>query len=283
MTLDHLPGSFDVLATLSGPEISARDVLVWTPPGEAPAGGYPVVYMHDAQNLFDEKTAFAGTWGVAETLAQLAEEGMPAIVVAIPHGGAQRIRELSPFADRRHGGGGGERYLDFLVEVVKPLVDERFPVRTDAASTTIAGSSLGGLISLWGWIHRSDAFGHCGALSPSCRFGVDRFGHAPLLRSMQKHDFPATGRLYLDVGTRELMGQQGRRSWLFFRSWLYRREVERVGRCYQRALRHRDLDPENMRCVVEPGALHHEAAWRRRLPDALRFLLGKDSAAPDPC
>ena len=115
---------------------------------------YPVVYMHDGQNLFDPTTSYAGHWELAATLAYHALEGLEAIVVGIPNMGRRRRYEYSPFHDPLHGGGGGDRYLRFLCETLKPRIDAAFPTLRDPPSTAVAGSSLGGLISLYALFRR---------------------------------------------------------------------------------------------------------------------------------
>src|SRR5207248_11162023 len=148
-----------------------RDLLIALPTGyQASTAAYPVVYMQDGQNLFDPAASFAGDWGLRATLADLARKGLEAIVVGIPHMGKRRPFEYSPFVDPVNGGGGGERYLAFVVETVKPLVDRAFRTLPDRGHTVIAGSSLGGLISLYALFRYPDCFGAAGVLSPALWF-----------------------------------------------------------------------------------------------------------------
>lgn len=109
---------------------------------------YPVLYMHDAQNLFDDKTAYAGEWGIDETLNRLAaENGLSLIVVGIDNGLELRMNELSPWPNQEYGVAEGEQYMDFIVNEVKPFIDKSYRTLTDKNNTAIMGSSMGGLIS----------------------------------------------------------------------------------------------------------------------------------------
>jgi predicted alpha/beta superfamily hydrolase len=241
-------GNVVVLPQLYSPQLdNARDLLVYLPPAYAADGpAYPVLYMQDGQNLFDAATAFLGQeWGVDETLDALAEEGLRAIVVGLPNIGEERLREYNPF--EAHYGGCGERYLAFIVETVKPLIDRTFRTYHGRESTGLAGSSLGGLISLYGLFRYPDVFSRAGCLSPALWFARGAI-HDYVLRRPY-----VSGRIYLDSGTRERVG--------------VRRMVgELVGKGY-----HPGLD---LLYVREEGGEHNEAAWARRLPNALRFLLG---------
>src|SRR6185369_7256568 len=103
---------------------------------------YPVIYMHDGQNLFDDATSYAGEWGVDETLNELARShGFEAIVVGIDNGQDRRMTELNPWDNPRFGKAEGAAYMSFIVDVVKPYVDARYRTRSDAQSTAIIGSS----------------------------------------------------------------------------------------------------------------------------------------------
>jgi predicted alpha/beta superfamily hydrolase len=161
-------GHLRVLHDVWSPQLkNARDLLVYLPPSYKHTGKrYPTIYMHDGQNLFDEATSFAGEWRVDETMDALEHE---AIVVGIANISDQRIHEYSPFRMGWMGGGKGDLYLQFILETVKPLIDADFPTLPDRAHTGIIGSSMGGLISLYGYFRYPQAFGFVGALSPVCR------------------------------------------------------------------------------------------------------------------
>src|SRR4051812_9334479 len=123
--------------------------------------------MHDGQNLFDPATSFSGSWNVDVSMAEASLEGFDAIVVGIPNMGADRLAEYSPFEHPELGGGRGDLYLEFLIDTVKPLIDERFMTIPDREHTGIVGSSMGGLISLYAFFRHPEVFGFAGVLSPS--------------------------------------------------------------------------------------------------------------------
>ena len=235
-----------LVQSLDSPELGhQRDVLVYLPPSYASSSRrYPVVYMQDGQNLFDSGTSFAGVaWGVHETMAALASEGLEAIVVAVYHANEQRIAEYTPFPQVWQGR--GEHYLRFLTDRLKPLIDHDFRTRAERDSTGILGSSMGGLISLYAFFHAAQTFGFAGAMSPS--FWV---GHGAIYGDVEAAPF-VPGKLYLDNGTREP-------------------SVRRMNALLLKKGYRRDVD---VKYVVEAEAEHTESAWARRLPDALRFLL----------
>ncbi len=132
---------------------------------------YPVIYMHDAQNLFDEKTSFVGEWDVDGTLNKLYKEtGKSFIVVGVENGGEKRIEEYTPWKHEKYGGGKGAIYIDFLANELKPYIDANYRTKSEAKETAIIGSSLGGLISFYGGLKHPDVFGKIGALSTSFWF-----------------------------------------------------------------------------------------------------------------
>ena len=230
--------------------LDARDVVVWLPGEYDSEKRYPVLYMHDGQNLFDAATSYAGEWQVDETMERIAPEGFEAIVIAVPNMGAERIAEYSPFRDARVGGGRGDAYLAFLIETLKPDVDRNFRTRRDPEHTGIIGSSMGGLISLYAFLTRPDVFGFAGVMSPSLWFGRGAiFTDVQQLPSWQ-------GRLYLDTGTAEGRGQV--------------RQTREMARMLRRKAGHPRLQ---LRYVEDRGAGHNEAAWAGRFERAIRWLL----------
>ena len=114
----------------------SRRIWLYLPPDYyTTAKKYPVLYMHDGQNLFDAFYSFAGEWGVDESLNKLFAEGdYGCIVVGIDNGGADRIKELSTWNNAQYGGGDGEKYTDFMVETLKPFIDSHYRTQPDAAS-----------------------------------------------------------------------------------------------------------------------------------------------------
>jgi len=228
-----------------------RDLLVSLPGGYA-AGDrrYPVIYMHDGQNLFDPATSFSGSWNVDIAMAEVSLDGFDAIVVGIPNMGRDRLAEYSPFEHPQLGGGRGDYYLEFLINTVKPLIDQRYLTAADRQHTGIVGSSMGGLISLYAFFRHPEAFGFAGVLSPSLWLT-----EAATFAFIEDAPF-SPGKLYLDVGARE------------------------GARHVEKALRLRDILEEkgytlgeDLMWVEEEHGAHHESAWARRFRDALPFLL----------
>ena len=156
-----------------------RRIWLYLPPDYAVSTKrYPVLYMHDGQNLFDRTSSFSGEWEVDESLNRLFAEGDPGIiVVGVDNGGATRIDEYTPWANPEYGGGQGESYVDFIVETLKPFIDENYRTKPEQASTGIMGSSLGGLISLFGAMEYQETFGKVGVFSPSLWFSNSAYVH----------------------------------------------------------------------------------------------------------
>lgn len=137
---------------------------------------YPVIYMHDGQNLFDAHTSFSGDWGVRSHMQYLEEQcGFAAIVVGIDNGEEHRIGELSPWHNAQWGGGDGAIYASFLVNEVKPYIDNEFRTLKEKQDTAIIGSSLGGLISHYSAFEYPEVFGKAGIFSPSYWFNDSVF------------------------------------------------------------------------------------------------------------
>ncbi|HEX2621076.1 MAG TPA: alpha/beta hydrolase-fold protein, partial [Phototrophicaceae bacterium] len=199
-----ISGALRVATGVYSPQLdNRRDLLVYLPPSHnTNQRAYPVIYMHDGQNLFDNATSYVGEWQVDETMERLAYEGIEAIVVGILNTGKDRIEEYSPF-DNRWGKGRGDEYLKFIIETVKPLIDRSFHTLPDRAHTGIAGSSMGGLISMYGYFRYPEVFGIAGVMSPSFWLA----GQA-LNDFIQRAPY-SPGRLYLDIGTQEISWKRG--------------------------------------------------------------------------
>lgn len=146
-----------------------RRVWIYLPPDyDSTSFSYPVLYMHDGQNVFDSQTAFAGEWEVDETLNSLHAAGDSGIiVVAIANGEASRTAEYTPWSHPTYGGGEGATYLDFMVQELKPFIDSAYRTLPDRAHTGIMGSSLGGLISTYAGLRYPGIFGRIGSFSPA--------------------------------------------------------------------------------------------------------------------
>jgi predicted alpha/beta superfamily hydrolase len=264
----HVSGTIVVGRDLYSPRLSnTRDVLVYLPPSYGQTDRrFPVLYMHDGQNLFDPATSFAGEWGVDETMEHLAHhEGLEAIVVGVPNTGRFRIDEYSPFVEPRLGGGRGDSYLGFLSYTLKPIIDRDFHTLPDRDNTGLLGSSMGGLISLYGYFGYSEVFGLAGVMSPSLWFG----GEA-IYDYIDAAEF-APGRIYLDAGTREL--GEDLHNGLPHRATSSRQYYASVRRMKRILIRKGFRPTVDLLHVEEKWAGHSESSWARRLPDAIRFLL----------
>jgi predicted alpha/beta superfamily hydrolase len=230
--------------------------VVYLPPEyhEQPERRFPVLYLHDGQNLFDGSTSFVRgqDWHVGQTADAEIHGGRvePLIIVGIYNTGKARIREYTPTKAPKLGGGRADHYGKFLLEEVMPFVHREYRAEGRSHRTGIGGSSLGGLVSLYLGLSRSDVFGKIAALSPSV------WWHQRMIHSFaERVTVSARPRIWLDIGTREgpriVEDVERYRDILLSRGW--RNEL--------------DLHYERIE-----GAEHNEAAWARRVGPFLRFL-----------
>jgi len=173
-----------------------RRVWIYLPAGyQLSKRKYPVIYMHDGQNLFDAYTSGYGEWGIDEIMDHLPEKKQ-CIIVGIDHGGENRITEYDPY-DSKYGKGRGGDYADFLAQTLKPYIDSHYRTKPGARHTTIAGSSMGGLISMYAALKYPEVFGNAGIFSPA-------FWIAPELYKFAVHQsLPAGSRFYFVCGDAE--------------------------------------------------------------------------------
>jgi predicted alpha/beta superfamily hydrolase len=253
----RLTGRFDLLLDFRSPALgTARRISIYLPPGyDESDARYPVLYLHDGQNLFDPGRAFVPgqDWGLDETAEVLIGMGevSPLILVGIDHGGPHRLDEFTPSRDRRRGAGGRlADYRRMLVHELKPCIDRHYRTRPDAASTGLGGSSLGGLATLEIGLTRPDVFGRLAVLSPSLwwdgRWALDR---------ARDLDGRLATTIWLDAGTHEGPG-------VLHHARMLKNILVRRGWRLGRDLHYREV----------PGAGHSEADWARRAPDVLRTL-----------
>lgn len=181
-----------------------RDVLVYLPPDyKKSARRYPVLYMHDGQNVFDAATSFLGIeWQADEHAERLITAGRiePFIIVAIANT-PERMNEYTPDRDESRGSGGrGAKYARFLVEEVKPFIDETYRTLPDREHTAVAGSSLGGLISLYICREYPKTFSMCGVISPALMWNEDA-----ILKELEESDnaWMRSMRFWVDMGSKE--------------------------------------------------------------------------------
>jgi len=232
-----------------------RRVWVFVPPGydtETPRR-YPVLYLQDGQSVFDGATARSAgmEWQADETAGALIDEGRiePLIIVALDNAGPRRNEEYTPTpADR--GGGGAARYRRALVEEVKPWVDGHWRTRPGPRDTGIAGSSLGGLVSLWIGLSRPDVFSRIASLSTPAWWDDEL-----IVSFVQSLPEKPPVRIWTDIGTRE--------------GWS---AVEGARHLHEALVARGWRDGVDLQYVEARGAPHDESAWAKRLPDVLEFL-----------
>lgn len=278
------PGRVEHLADFPSKFVLPRHVDVWLPPGYPRAGvRYAVVYMQDGQNLFHPATAFGGVaWEVDSTLAALGPAVRPCIVVGIWNSN-RRFAEYTPakpyaampaaararIEQERPGAPLSDAYLKFLVEELKPYVDKHFQTAPRREDTFVAGSSMGGLISLYAALEYPRVFGGAACFSTHWPLSL-RENPSDFTTAMVKYinyclsrPYVKPPRLYFDHGSATLDAR-------------YQAHQQRIDSLL-RAIRYRPYhaDSTMWRTRRFPGAAHNEAAWKKRLGPALQFLLGQ--------
>jgi predicted alpha/beta superfamily hydrolase len=210
---------------------------------------YPVLYLQDGQNLFDDYAPY-GSWGVDKRLAALAERGMgDLIVVAIDHAEAERMSEFTPSFRTKLGRGDGRAYVRFLAETLKPYIDDHFRTRPEAEHTGIGGSSLGGLISIYAGILYPGVYHRLMVFSPSLWVTPDiPFG-------LMKLTTPFRGRIYLYGGEAESQTM-----------------VPNMERFRDQLLAQTGSDHLDIELAIDPLGQHNEARWGREFPRAVEWL-----------
>ena len=227
-----------------------RQVRLYLPPDyEQSDQAYPVVYMHDGQNIFDDATSYAGEWGVDETLNQLAAQtGLRLIVVAIDHGGDFRMNELSPWENKRFGEAQGKQYMDFIVEVVKPYIDNNYRTLSDPQHTAIFGSSMGGLISHYAIHAYPQVFSKAGIFSPSYWYSPQVYDYT------REHKLWLSAKIYVMYGDKEGDGMVA--------------DSDRM----QRQLEQQGHPRSNWVFKRVAGGEHNENLWRNEFSQAIQWL-----------
>jgi predicted alpha/beta superfamily hydrolase len=252
--------------------VEARHIDVWLPPQyqDISDDRYPVIYMHDGQNLFDPATSFIGVdWGIAQAMSGLMSEDSPgaAIVVGIwntpdrfreylpvkPVLESEKNRRPEPLLGMAGSGLLADNYLKFIVEELKTFIDGRYRTRTEKWSTFIMGSSMGALISLYALCEYPEVFGGAACLSthwPALSNAINAY----LERALPP---PGTCRLYFDHGTETLDGE-------------YENHQRQVDAVIKRLGYERGRDWITLKFI---GSEHSERSWRQRVHIPIRFLL----------
>lgn len=223
-----------------------RRVWIYLPEGYDKTSGnrYPVLYMHDGQNVFDDATAYAGEWGVDEFLDSTKQK--QAIVVAVDHGGDKRLVEYNPYDNDRFGKGEGDRYVDFLVNTLKPFIDKNFRTVKDKEHTFIAGSSMGGLISMYAVIKYPEVFGGAGVFSPAFWVGPKIFD------DIKAKGGKTTSAIYFYGGSLE--GET---------------MVPDMQKAYEEM---KKISKSKLKIVVNENGKHNEPTWRKEFPEFYKWI-----------
>ena len=225
-----------------------RRIWVYLPEGYSNSKKhYPVLYMHDGQNLFDEFTAGFGEWGVDECLDSLQKQQKKACIVIGIDNGPERLREYNPFDNDKYGKEEGVEYTEFLVNTLKPYIDHHYRTLTQASNTMIAGSSMGGLISYYAALKYPDVFGKAGIFSPS-------FWIAPqMLALTDSLSSKLNSKLFFYMG-----GMEGENAL---------QDMKNIT----------DKLAENSQTLIyaktDPDGSHNEQAWRKWFPEFYKWMM----------
>lgn len=232
----------------------SRRIWVYLPPDySSVTDSFPVLYMHDGQNLFDQATSFAGEWQVDETLNGLHSNlGKSIIVVGIDNGGAQRINEYSPWVHPQYGGGQGDQYLDFIVQYLKPFIDSAYRTVRSRTGTGMMGSSMGGLITFYGGLRHQDIFSKVGIFSPSYWFSSQVWTYPATIGQQQPM------RIYQLAGGLESNGSV----------------AQQIGQMKQ-TLVSAGFDEQQIQNKVVANGQHTEAFWRQEFGEAVLYLFSE--------
>lgn len=225
-----------------------RRVWIYLPKGYATSSKiYPVLYMHDGQNLFNEQTAPFGEWGVDECLDTLQQQlGKECIVVGIDNG-SKRMTEYNPYDNDKSGKGEGKQYAEFLAKTLKPFIDSKYRTKKGPENTFVAGSSMGGLISMYAILQYPEVFGAAGVFSPSFWIAPDIFSLA------EKFTTPGMPKFYLYAGAKEGANMVP--------------EMQRMSDLLQKKQRF------VIRTVANPLGQHNEKYWRQEFADFYKWLM----------
>ncbi|MEC3907635.1 alpha/beta hydrolase-fold protein [Tamlana sp. 2201CG12-4] len=230
-----------------------RRIWVYLPPNyELSSKKYPVLYLHDGQNIFDDVTAYDGEWAIDETLNKLSKSvGLNLIVVGIDNGGDTRMSEYSPWENSQYGKAEGDSYLEFIVKTLKPEIDKTYRTKVSAKNTGIMGSSMGGLISHYAGLKYPKVFGKVGVFSPSFWYSDESFNFT------EKHAKLKHVKMYYLVGTKEGGNMEGDM-------------IKMIDLMKANKFRKSNLFEK-----VVQGATHSEAFWKSEFESAVKWLFNK--------
>jgi predicted alpha/beta superfamily hydrolase len=233
-----------------------RDLFIYLPKAylTEPDRAFPLLVLHDGQNLFDGDLSYVkdSTWRVGSTADEEIAAGRvePLVILGVANAGTQRMAEYTPTADRRLSGGKGRLYARLLVEELLPLMAASYRILPGPSHTGVAGSSLGGLISLAIGLRYPNVFGRIGVMSPSIWWD-DR----AILKDVRSLEETLPLRIWLDMGTAEGLRHLRDTDLL---AHLLEAKGWRAG--------------QDLLYRVVPEGVHNEAAWAARFGEVLRFL-----------
>ena len=235
-----------------------RKIRLYLPPGYSKSKeSYPVVYMHDGQNLFDKETSFSGEWGVDETLNKLYDDkNLKLIVIGIDNGGSKRLDEYSPWRNSKYGGGEGDAYLDFIVHTLKPYIDKNYRTLKDKPNTGIIGSSMGGLISHYAGLKFHKTFGKIGVYSPAFWFAPEIVGYSKI------HGNISDTKMYFLAG-----GKEGNNT-----AFNEISQTVKDMNLMVDILKKQNFSPKNIQSKVVPEGKHNEKLWRTNFEETILWL-----------
>lgn len=235
------------------PQLSTtRRIWIYLPPNyKNSTKKYPVMYLHDGQNLFDDQTSYAGEWQIDETLNRMTKgKSLATIVVGIDHGDEKRIEELSPFKNEKYGGGKGDLYLQFIIENLKPYIDKNYRTKSSKKFTTLGGSSLGALISVYGAAKYPDVFGKVLAFSPAFWFN-----------SKELNDYIAAQKINLQ-----------NQKYYFIQGKFEDEEMDLETQKVIDQLKDKKVKASQIYFIEDEKGKHNEFFWRRAFPEAFLWL-----------
>ena len=233
-----------------------RRIWIYLPPNyHESLERYPVLYMHDGQNLFDVNTSYSGEWEVDESLDELFEEkGLKIIVIGIDNAGEERIDEYSPWKLKGYKSSQkGEAYIKFIKQTLKPYVDEKYRTLSDQKNNGIMGSSLGGLISHYAVLKYPETFGFAGVFSPSFEMAPKSFNFT------KNHSQLSSSKIYYMSGDSESEKMD-----LLMEKMVKQMKVS-------------GFPSSNIKSKVVEGGKHNEKLWKEEFKEAISWLLEKDT------
>ncbi len=233
----------------------SRRIWIYLPPDyEKNRKNYPVIYMQDGQNLFDEATSFSGEWEIDETLNRLFQEGdLGVIVVGIDNGAENRINEYIPWNHPKYGGGEGALYMQFIAETLKPYVDAHYRTKRNRAHNALMGSSLGALISTYGGVKYSKVFSKIGAFSPAYWIVAKQLG----LYLAESPSQLSKTKIFLVAGSAESATMQ--------------KDIEQV----KTLLEKKGLQKKNIVVKLDANGQHNENYWRGEFGLVYQWLFSR--------